>query len=97
VIYRFHLEAAAEHLETVAYYETQRAGLGTSYLAEFESLLELVCEAPAQYPVRHGPDIRRAALRRFPFTVYFRESEEAVEVLAVAHHRRRPSYRLGKP
>ena len=35
--YQFHPEAQAEHLETVAYYETQQAGLGASYLAEFES------------------------------------------------------------
>ena len=97
MIYRFHFEAEAEHLETVAYYETQRAGLGASYLAEFESLLELVCEAPNRYPVQRDPNIRRAMLRRFPFTVFFRESEDAVEVLAVAHHRRRPSYWLGRP
>ena len=42
--YEFHPEAEAEHLETVAFYETQRAGLGASYLAEFESILELACE-----------------------------------------------------
>ena len=33
--YRFHPGAETEHLETIAYYETQRAGLGAQYLAEF--------------------------------------------------------------
>ena len=55
MIYQFHPEAEAEHLETVAYYETQRAGLGASYLAEFESILESVCEAPTRYPILRDP------------------------------------------
>ena len=96
MIYQFHPEAEAEHLETVAYYETQRAGLGASYLTEFESILDLVCESPTRYPVQLDPDIRRIMLRRFPFAVLFRESEDTVQVLAVAHHRRRPSYWLGR-
>ncbi len=96
MIYRFHPDAEAEHLETVAFYETQRAGLGASYIAEIESFLELVCEAPTRYPVQIDPDIRRVMLRRFPFTVLYRETEDAVLVLAVAHHRHRPSYWLGR-
>ncbi|MCH7842413.1 MAG: type II toxin-antitoxin system RelE/ParE family toxin [Chloroflexi bacterium] len=96
MIYQFHPEAEAEHLETVAYYETQRAGLGASYLTEFESILDLVCESPTRYPIQLDPDIRRVILRRFPFTVLFRESGDTIQVLAVAHHRRRPSYWLGR-
>ena len=96
MIYQFHPEAQAEHLETIVYYETQRPGLGASYLAEFESILELVCEAPTRYPIELNPDIRRVILRRFPFTVLFRESQGTVQVLAVAHHRRRPSYWLNR-
>ena len=41
--YWFHPGAEAEHLETIAWYEDRRAGLGAQYLAEFERLLELVC------------------------------------------------------
>ena len=94
--YGFHPEAEAEHLETVAYYETQQAGLGASYLAEFESVLERVCEAPTRYSIERKPDIRRVGLSRFPFTILFRESEGTVQVLAVAHHHRRPSYWLSR-
>ena len=42
MIYQFHPEAEGEHLETIAYYKTQRAGLGESFLTEFEAILELV-------------------------------------------------------
>ena len=90
--YRFHPAAEAEHLETVAWYETRMAGLGSRYLAEFERTLEQVCENPNHYPIDRQPGIRRACLRRFPFTVLFREMEGQVEILAVAHHRRRPTY-----
>jgi toxin ParE1/3/4 len=96
VSYQFHPEAEAEHLEAVAYYENRHPGLGTSYLAEFEFALEQVCEAPHRYPIERQPDIRRIRLRRFPFTVLFRESEGTVQVLAVAHHRRRPLYWLSR-
>lgn len=94
--YQFHPEAEAEHLESVAYYEERQPGLGVSYLAEFESALEQVCEAPARYPIEQRPDIRRVRLQRFPFTILFRESGGVVQVLAVAHHRRRPLYWLGR-
>lgn len=94
--YQFHPEAEAEHLENVAYFEERQPGLGASYLAEFEAALEQVCEAPSRYPIEHRPDIRRIRLQRFPFTVFFRESSDVVQVLAVSHHRRRPSYWLGR-
>jgi hypothetical protein len=96
VNYQFHPEAEAEHLESVAYYEERQPGLGASYLAEFESALEQVCEAPDRYPIEQRPDIRRIRLPRFPFTVLFREFGGVVQVLAIAHHRRRPLYWLGR-
>ena len=94
--YQVHPEAENEHLETVAYYEAQQPGLGASYLAEFELALDRVCEAPSRYPIERRPDIRRIRLQRFPFTVLFREFDGTVQVLAVAHHRRRPSYWLSR-
>ena len=90
--YRLHPEAETEHLETVAWYESRRPGLGARYLAEFEQVLEQVCRNPRRYPVDRRPDIRRARMRRFPFTILYREAETGVDVLAVAHHRRRPMY-----
>ena len=49
--YVFHPAAEAEHLETVAYFESKRAGLGALYLAEFEKIMAMVCESPhTTYP-----------------------------------------------
>lgn len=88
----FHPEAEAEHLETIAFYENRQAGLGAEYLTEFEQMLEQIRTHPHRYPIIHDPDIRRARMPRFPFAILYRAGDDRIEVLAVAHHRRRPSY-----
>ncbi len=94
--YYFHPAAEAEHLESVAYYESKRPGLGASYLDEFESIIEPVCETPHRHPIEMQPDVRHIRMKRFPFTILFREISGDVQVLAVAHNRRRPRYWLGR-
>lgn len=94
--YSFHPAAEAEHLESVAFYESRQAGLGASYLTEFEKTMIRVCEAPHRYSVEKQPNVRRARMKRFPFTIFFRESSSTVQVLAIAHNRRRPRYWFGR-
>ena len=94
--YFFHPAAEAEHLETVAWFESKSAGLGASYLVEFESVMEIVCDAPHRHPVVETTAIKRIRMTKFPFTVLYREQADGVRILAVAHHRRRPQYWLGR-
>jgi len=94
--YYFHPAAEAEHLESIAYFESKRAGLGASYLAEFERIMGIACAAPHRYPVEKLSGVRRIRMKRFPFAVLFREDSGTVQVLAVAHVRRRPQYWLGR-
>ncbi|WP_419635032.1 type II toxin-antitoxin system RelE/ParE family toxin [Thiolapillus sp.] len=94
--YVFHPAAEAEHLESVAYFESKRPGLGASYLTEFEKTMGLVCESPQRYAVEMIPDVRRIRMSRFPYTILYRDVSGIVQVLAVAHHRRRPQYWLGR-
>jgi len=94
--YFFHPAAEAEYLESIAYYESKRPGLGAMYLAEFEIVIDAICEAPHRNPVERRPDVRRMRMKRFPFTVLYREHANTVQVLAVAHQRRRPQYWLGR-
>ena len=49
--YSFHPAAEAEHLESVAFYESKQPGLGAAYLAEFENAMKRVCEAKHRYPI----------------------------------------------
>jgi toxin ParE1/3/4 len=94
--YVFHPSAEAEHLESIAYYESKRPGLGASYLAEFERMLMHVCESPQRYSIEMKPDFRCARMQRFPYAVIYRYVSGAIQILAVAHHRRRPQYWLGR-
>jgi len=92
--YVFHPAAEAEYLESIAFFEMQKAGLGASFLADFESIIFKVCAAPHQYKIEMEPDIRQVRLSQFPFSILYRERESVVEILAIPHHRRRPQYWL---
>ncbi len=92
--FSFHPAAEAEHLEQVAWFEEQQIGLGRRYLTEVESAIARACAAPRQYRVEHAPDVRRITVRGFPFEILFRAVDGAVQILAVAHYRRRAGYWL---
>ncbi len=94
--YYFHPTAEEEHLDTVAYYESKRPGLGATYLVEFENILEDICDNPHRYPIELKPDIQRRRMEKFPFTVLFRSVSGSIQILAVAHNRKRPIYWLGR-
>ena len=96
MICTFHPAAEAEHLESVAYFESRKAGLGASYLADADRALDSITAAPQRYPVVQPPDIRSIRLARFPFSILYRASGDIVLVLAIAHARRRPLYWLGR-
>jgi hypothetical protein len=92
VIYFFSEAARAEHLEHVAFYEARRAGLGARYLSAFDAAIERVCEHPDRFAVAHLPDIRRLRLPGLPVTILYRIAAVGIDVLALAHHSRRPGY-----
>lgn len=94
--YSFHPAAEAEFLESVGYYESQVPGLGGALIEEFEALANLIGESPQGWQVELPPDIRRAPLHRFPLSIVYREKPDDLQVLAVAHDRRRPQYWLDR-
>lgn len=94
--YVFHPAAEAEHLETVAYLESKRPGLAALYLADFEHVIGMACEAPQRYHIERSPDVRRIGMMQFPYAVLYRVSSAVVQVLAVARQLRRASYWMGR-
>jgi plasmid stabilization system protein ParE len=66
-----------------------------AFMAEVDSAVEGIEEGPRQWPAYLG-QTRRYLLRRFPFFVVFREATDRIEILVVAHARRRPGYWLGR-
>jgi hypothetical protein len=96
VIPFFHPAAEAEHLETVAFYDSRQAGLGDAYLADFERTLARIVEGPMRHRIERAPNIRRISLAQFPLSIVYRDAGESIQLLAVSHKRRRPGYWVGR-
>ena len=94
--YYFHPAAEAEHYETIGFYESRQVGLGLMYLNELEKVMDIVVHAPQRYRIERKTNIRCVSLNQFPFKIIFRDAGEVVQVLAVAHKRRRPDYWLNR-
>ena len=82
-------QAEIDVADAVAWYEDQRAGLGNQLPDEIESVLERVVHSPFQFP-QIRDEVRRALLRRFPYSVYFCVSHQTVDIIAVLHQHRDP-------
>ncbi len=82
--------AKKEFEDAAAWYDEKRLGLGEEFIVEIEQAIEKAAAAPLRYPIVFG-DIRRTVARRFPFSIYFRERNDMLVVLAVFHGRRDPA------
>ena len=71
------------------YLEAQQAGLSTRLIAEVKRVVNRI----STHPELHGlvlQDIRRAAVRRFSYSVFYRVLPTRIEVFAVFHDSRDP-------
>lgn len=80
---------------TVFYAREANAEVGLAFVLEYERALALLCEHPhlgASW--RNGR--HRFPLRKFPYSIVYYIHGEELRVIALAHHRRRPSYWSGR-
>jgi plasmid stabilization system protein ParE len=56
-----------------------------------EARVEAIGERPKQFP-RVRSLLRRAMVKRFPYAVFFIESEPFISIVAVLHHARDPKH-----
>jgi plasmid stabilization system protein ParE len=87
----FHPEAQHELNEAAERYEGEVTGLGERLGAEVERATTLLLRHP-EIGAPLDEDLRSWVLYRFPFTLIYSVSTEAVRVVAVAHQSRRPEY-----
>lgn len=87
----FHPEAAEEVETARQWYAERSPPVAGAFLVELDLAVERVREAPHRWP-RYGIGARRYILPRFPFSMIYRVQAELIEVVAVAHHRRKPGY-----
>ena len=82
--------AAEELLAACDYLEGQRKGLSVRLIGEVRRVIERI----STHPELHGivlKDIRRAAVRRFPYSIFYRVTPARIDVLAVFHDSRDPA------
>ena len=86
-----HPEAIAEAQAANRWYRERSASAADAYLAELDLAVAAIGENPEMWPwYVHGT--RRYIFHRFPFYLVYRETAGRVEIIAVAHGRRKPGY-----
>lgn len=85
----FRLVARHEYDEAVAWYEGERVGLGLEFQSAVSEALDVIVRHPSLFRRVRGI-VRRAVVRRFPYTIHFLEEENRIVVLAVFHTARDP-------
>jgi plasmid stabilization system protein ParE len=82
-------EAAADIEDAYNWYERARIGLGEEFLAAVREGLDWAVEHPERFPLVQR-SVRRALLRRFPYSLLYRVEPEAILLVAVFHAKRDP-------
>jgi plasmid stabilization system protein ParE len=90
-----HPEAVEEAEAAVIWYARRSSRAAQRFVEELEVAVAAIAEAPDRWP-RFDRETRRVILRRFPYIVIYRVLPDRVEILAVAHGRRRPGYWRGR-
>ena len=91
MLVEFHPSASEELEAASSFYEGRRPGLGEELADEIEDVCVLLSEYPAigrKVDEAH----RSVPLRRFPFVLFYLVRANVVQIIAVAHKRKRPGY-----
>lgn len=88
---RFHPQAEQEVQRAFRWYNERSPAAAQGFLADLDHAVLRVTEAPTRWPCYQGP-ARRYIFQQFPFSLIYRITDDAIDVIAVAHHRRRPGY-----
>jgi plasmid stabilization system protein ParE len=79
-----------ELIEAQDWYEDEAARLGRRFRESINRLVERMSGNPHQFPVVYR-NVRRALLRRFPYSLFFVMDSEGLIVIACFHSSRDPS------
>ena len=90
-VVQLHPDAIAEAKAAREWYMERSPSAADAFTKELDNAILQVSNFPQQ-GLSFIRETRRFLLRRFPFSVVYRESEEHIEVIAVAHARRKPGY-----
>jgi toxin ParE1/3/4 len=87
-----HHPAAADELEEAAdWYRERDPRVADRFIAAIKAKLNEIATTPQRWPLE--PDgIRQALIRKFKYSIVFRERKGVVEIIAYAHGSREQGY-----
>lgn len=86
-----HPEAIAEARAAFLWYAERNPSAANSFMFALDHAVREIRSNPERWPLHlHGT--RKFLLRHFPYAVIYRQTATAVQIIAVAHGRRRPGY-----
>ncbi len=86
----FRPEAEAELIEAAEWYETRGLGLGAEFLRALDATIANIARHPFASRVVFG-EVRRALLRRFPYSVIYALPDDEILIVACIHGKRDPN------
>ena len=72
------------------WYEERAKGLGSEFLRNVRATLAVIERQPEIFPIVHAT-VRRANVRRFPYSVYYVAEDTVTAVIGCLHTRRDPA------
>jgi len=88
---RFHPAALSEAEKSQSWYSERSLKAANGFVEELSHAVNMVTEAPNRWP-KYQSETRRYIFARYPFSLIYRVKNNIIEVLAIAHHRKRPGY-----
>ncbi len=90
-----HPEARLEVREALDWYLERSVQAADGFLDQFDLGIQFIVQNPESWP-EYEAGTRRCVLRKYPYSIVYREVGEFIEVVAVTHHKRRPRYWVGR-
>ena len=91
----YHPAARLEIAEALEWYEWHEAGLGARFLSELGQSEHFIARQPS-LGTPHRYSTRKRRMHIFPYNLIYADEPDAIWVLAVAHHARKPGYWLAR-
>ena len=87
----FQPEALLDYRTSVQWYLERSSTAASRFADEVEGAIAAIAENPQRWPIDSN-GARRFVLPHFPFAVVYREFKSSIQIVAIAHGRRRPDY-----
>ena len=84
-------DAGEEFLEAARFYDSEAPGVGMAFIVEIHKAISILVIQPLSAPEARN-NIRKKTIKHFPYSLFYSVESDVIVIVAVAHHKRRPSY-----